>query len=210
MSTSKKRAYNSKTRLEKSENTKSRILDASRQLFESNGFDQVKIEDIAKKAEVSVPTVYAIFQSKKKILLTLMDSALSMEKFEALVDLGKKEPCPQKRLQITARLARQLYEAERSQLGFLRGASILDPVFKELELEQERRRYHRQKETVETMAKEEAFGKKFNLPKLRDIMWAFTGRDFYRMLVVERGWSGEEYEAWLGNLLIQSLLFRNK
>ena len=61
---------------------------------------------------------------------------------------------PSKRLEITATISRQLYDAEKAQLSFLRGASILDLVSKGLEIERERRRYQRQKETVETMASE--------------------------------------------------------
>jgi len=56
------------------------------------------------------------------------------------------------------------------------------------------------------MNNEGAFTDKFPLSKIRDIFWAFTGRDFYRMLVVERGWSSDEYEKWLAELLIQLLL----
>jgi len=79
-------------------------------------------------------------------------------------------------------------------------------VFKGLEIERERRRYQRQKETVEAMANEKAFMDNLSLVKARDILWAFTGRDFYRMLVVERSWSSDEYEKWLAELLIQVLL----
>jgi hypothetical protein len=42
--------------------------------------------------------------------------------------------------------------------------------------------------------------------KARDILWAFTGRDMYRMFVVEQGWESEEYEKWLSKLLINTLI----
>lgn len=135
-----------------------------------------------------------------------MDEALPPEQHAALVEQGKKEKCPHKRLEITATISRQLYDAEKAQLSFLRGASILDPVFKGLEIERERRRYQRQKETVETMGSEGVFADNLSISRARDILWAFTGRDFYRMLVIERGWSSDEYEKWLTEVLIQSLL----
>ncbi|MBS0584802.1 MAG: TetR/AcrR family transcriptional regulator [Verrucomicrobia bacterium] len=175
-------------------------------LIESKGFEKVTIEEIAREAQVSSPSIYSIFQSKRGILLGLMDEALPPEQHAALVEQGKKEKCPRKRLEITAAISRQLYDAEKAQLSFLRGASILDPVFKGLEIERERRRYQRQKETVETMANEKAFTENLPISKVRDILWAFTGRDFYRMLVIERGWSSDEYEKWLRELLIQTLL----
>lgn len=36
-------------------------------------------------------------------------------------------------------------------------------------------------------------------------MWMFTSRDCYRMLVVEKQWSPEEYEKWLAELLVREL-----
>ena len=206
MSTPKKRSYNSKSRQAQSQKTKNRILSSAKMLFESKGFEQVTIEEIAQEAQVSPPSIYSIFQSKRGVLLGLLDEALSPKQFEALVAQGKKEKCPRKRLEITATISRQLYDAEKAQLNYLRGASILDPVFKGLEIERERRRYQRQKETVEAMANEKAFKNNLSLSRVRDILWAFTGRDFYRMLVVERGWSSDEYEKWLAELLIQTLL----
>lgn len=207
MSIPKKRSYSSASRQAQSKETKNRILASAKMLFESKGFEEVTIEEIAREAQVSAPSIYSIFQSKRGVLLGLMDEALSPEQFEALVEQGKKEKCPRKRLGITASIARQLYDAEKVQcISFLRGASILDPVFKGLEIERERRRHQRQKEAVEAMASEKVFADNLSLSKIRDILWAFTGRDLYRMLVVERGWSSDEYEKWLAELLIQVLL----
>ncbi len=206
MSITKKRPYNSKSRQARSHETKNRILASAKMLFESKGFEKVTIEEMAREAQVSAPSIYSIFQSKRGVLLGLMDEALPPEQHAALVEQSKKEKCPRKRLEIAATISRQLYDAEKAQLSFLRGASILDPVFKGLEIERERRRYQRQKETVETMASEKAFMENLSISKVRDILWTFTGRDFYRMLVVERGWSSDEYEKWLAELLIQVLL----
>ena len=206
MSTSKKRSYNSESRLAQSQKTKSRILASAKKLFESTGFEKITIEEIAHRAQVSAATIYSIFQSKRGILLALMDNALSPEQHKSLVEQGRNEKSPRKRLEIAARISRQLYDAEKMQLNLLRGALILDPVFKELEVEREGRRYKRQEETIKVMVKEKVFNKNVPVSKIRDILWAFTGRDIYRMLVLERGWSSDEYEKWLGELLIQTLL----
>lgn len=202
----KKRAYHSESRLAQSQKTRSRILASAKKLFESRGFEKVTIEEIAQRAKISAATIYSIFLSKRGILLALMDNALSPEQHASLVEQGKNEKSPRKRLEIAARISRQLYDAEKMQLNLLRGALILDPVFKELEIERERRRYTRQEETIKMMAKEKVFNKNLPLSKIRDILWAFTGRDIYRMLVLERGWPSDEYEEWLGKSLIQTLL----
>ena len=38
------------------------------------------------------------------------------------------------------------------------------------------------------------------------VVWAMTSPDVYSMLVVERGWTPDRYEEWLGNALIDLLL----
>ena len=206
MSIHKKRSYHSESRQTQSQKTKNRILASAKTLFESKGFEKVTIEEIAREAKVSAASVYSIFQSKRGVLLQLIDEAFSPEELENLVSQVKKATSPRKRLEITARIARQLYDAEKTQLHFLQGASLLDPVFKELEIERERRRYLRQKETVEALAIEKTLIETMSLSKARDLFWAFTGRDFYRMLVIERDWSSDAYEKWLADLLVQTLL----
>ncbi len=91
-------------------------------------------------------------------------------------------------------------------MDIFQGASILAPEFKELEKERELRRYKRQEESVKTMVKEKSLVKGLSLSRARDILWAFTGRDMYRMFVVEQGWTSEEYEKWLAQLLVKMLL----
>ncbi len=201
-----KRAYHSKSRGIQAARTRSRILCAAKTLFQSEGFDRVTIGRIAKEAEVATPTLYALFKSKRGVLQALMDEALPVTQFEALVEAGRQEKCPKRRLKITAQLARQLYDNERELMDILRGASVVAPEFKELEQERESRRYARQEESVRALMEENVLAKGLTLAKARDLFWAFTGRDLYRMLTIERGWTSDEYERWLSQLLISSLL----
>ncbi len=205
-SESKKRPYHSKKRAEQAVQTRNRILALARDLFQAEGYELVTIEKIAKAAKVAVPTVYALFQSKRGIVRALLDEALPAERFEAFVTQARAEKSALKHLLITAKIARQIYDAEAMQMDIFRTAAVLAPEFKELELERERRRYHRQEETINTMAQENALAQGLSIPKARAILWAFTGRDMYRMLVLEQKWTSDEYEKWLADLLITTLL----
>jgi hypothetical protein len=44
------------------------------------------------------------------------------------------------------------------------------------------RRHARQEITIKAMAKEKSLSKNLSVNQARDILWAFTGRDMYRML----------------------------
>lgn len=205
----KKRSYNSATREKKAAETKSRILSSAKNLFEAEGFEYVTIEKIAQSANVSIPTIYSLFQSKRGVLKALMDEALPSGQFNTLVEMSIEEKSPEERLGISAKIARQIYDAERAQMSIFRGATVLAPEFRELEQEREMRRYERQKVTINAMVKERSLMKGLDPTKARDILWALTGRDMYRMFVIEQGWLPDEYEKWLTQLLISTLMHPN-
>lgn len=206
MSKIKKRPYKSEFRNAGAAQTKERILFSAKNLFESEGFECVTIEKIAQVASASIPTIYSLFQSKRGILRALMDEVFPKDQFDTLVEKSNEASSPKERLRYSAKIARQIYDAERAQMEIFRGAVVLAPEFKELEKEREMRRYSRQEVTIKAMAKEKSLSKNLSVNKARDVLWAFTGRDLYRMLVVEQGWTSEEYEKWLAQLLANTLI----
>ncbi|MCP5504213.1 MAG: TetR/AcrR family transcriptional regulator [Chlamydiales bacterium] len=202
----KKRTYKSVSRNAQAAQTKGRILISAKNLFESEGFECVTIEKIAQVAGVSIPTVYSLFRSKRGILRALMDDVFPKDQFEMLVEQSNQASSPKKRLLYSAKIARHIYDAEKAQMEVFRGAALLAPEFKELEKEREMRRHIRQEVTIRAMAKEKSLSKNLSINQARDVLWTFTGRDIYRMLVVEQGWTSEEYEQWLAQLLAKTLI----
>lgn len=202
----KKRSYDSSGREKLAAQTRAGILSAAKQMFQVEGFDRVTIQALAKVAGVSVPTIYALFKSKRGVLQALIDEAFPLEQFTALVDGSMQGDSPISCLEITAELACQIYEAEKELMDILRGASLVSSECRDLELEREKRRYDRQEAYIKKLSQEQWLAKGLSLQKARDILWALTGRDLYRMFVVERGWSAEEYKKWLAKTLIASLL----
>jgi len=140
----KTRTYNSELRHSEAKERRGRILTCAKTLFQKEGFDFVTIEKLAQVAEVSAPTIYSLFQSKRGVLRAIMDESFPIEQFEALVNESKREKSPQVRLIISAKITRQIYDAEREQMDIFQSASVLAPEFKELEREREQRRYKRQ------------------------------------------------------------------
>ncbi|MCD6527948.1 MAG: TetR/AcrR family transcriptional regulator [Desulfuromonas sp.] len=52
--------------------TRQAILDAARLLFPQQGFDQTRIEDLARQARIGKGTIYSYFDSKEQILIELL------------------------------------------------------------------------------------------------------------------------------------------
>jgi AcrR family transcriptional regulator len=204
MSTGKKRSYRSESRQRRAAETKRRILRAAKELFSKHGIDRVTIDELAAHAKVSSPTIFALFQSKRGLLRALMDEHLFGEGYEALVEEAKAAH-PIERLKMAASIARNVYDAERSEMGLLRGASAFSAELKELERELEQRRFERQEATVRILAKEKRLVPGLPVRRAREILWALTSGEIYRMLVIERGWSPSAYENWLAKILVQAL-----
>lgn len=186
--------------------TKKRVLSAAKRLFRSKGFEDVTIEQLADAADVSASTIFSLFKSKRGVLRVLMDEALPPDQLASLVNQAMQQKSAEEHLKVSARIARQIYDAEKSLMDIFRGASVLSPELKLLEKERELRRYQRQEETIKMMAESKSLAKGMTVSQARDILWALTGRDMYRMFVIDRGWSSDQYESWLGELLISTLI----
>lgn len=202
----KPRTYRSEVRREQRERTATKILAAARKLFKSRGFEGVSIDEIAFEAGVSAPTVYAVFGSKRGILKEWMVRALFNDQYQALVARALEITEPRKRLKAAAAIARQVYDSEQAEMGLLRGAAIVSPDLTELERETEAIRFERQQSTVQLLRDAGALHAGLSYEQAREILWTLTGRDIYRMLVVEKKWPSNRYETWLGSLLVLALL----
>ena len=58
------------------EATRQRVLDAARDLFETVGYEETTVREIARRAEVSVGSVFTTFNSKSDILSQVMTDRL--------------------------------------------------------------------------------------------------------------------------------------
>ena len=201
-----KRKYNSSNRREKASETRATIAQAAKELFTERGFESATLEEIAKKAGVPLPTVYGIFKSKKGLLKEVMERVLFGRQYTALVRETKKIAHPEERLRGVAKITRNVYDSEREEMNLLRGATVVAPEFAELEREREQRRFERQSVTLELLADAKALREDLTVRTAREVLWALTGREPYRLLVIEKKWSPDRYENWLGELLIRALL----
>lgn len=186
--------------------SRAKILEIAKLLFMKEGYENTTIAQLAQGAGVSEPTIYALFKSKLGVLRAIMDECFPESDHASLVESGKIEKSPQKRLAIAAKIARRIYDAETSQITLLQGAHVLSPELKLLEQEREERRYERLAATMSAMYSEKLIDENLTRSKALDIFWALTGRDLYRQLVIERKWLPDLYEEWLAETLSRLLL----
>ncbi|HYP07841.1 MAG TPA: helix-turn-helix domain-containing protein [Bryobacteraceae bacterium] len=206
MSSASGRPYVSHVRQRAAENTRSRVLKAAKALFVRHGIDRVTIAQIADKAGVGGSTVYALYKSKEGILRELMKSALFGERFRrarAKLD-GVSDPVML--IALTADVARAIYEGESSELALMRGTSAFSPALRKLEQEFETMRFDMQKDRIDLLFAQSKQRKGLPVDEARRILWMYTSREIYRMLVHDGGWTPDRYQQWLSETLIAALV----
>jgi AcrR family transcriptional regulator len=205
-STPATRGYSSQVRAQSAEETRHRILAAAKSLFGRKGIDKVTIADIGKRAGVASSTIYAIYKSKDGILRSLMEQSLFGSRFQEAQKLLAGVADPVKLVELTSRVSRAIYESESSDLGLIRHASGFSPALRKLEQEFEKKRYDMQEKRLRLLYDAGRARKGLSFDEARRIMWMYTSRDVYRMLVQEGGWPAQWYQDWLLRTLLDALV----
>jgi AcrR family transcriptional regulator len=206
MSSSGKRKYVSRLRTQAAEATQERVLRAAKWLFTRHGIDRVTIAQIAERSQVAASTVYALFKSKEGVLRELMSRAIFGQRFQSATEQLKDVHDPVKLIELTAHVARAIYEGESTELGLLRGASAFSPALRKLEQEFERLRLEMQEKRVKLLFEQAKQKKGLQFDEARLLLWMYTSRDVYRMLVQEGGWTSDQYQRWLAATLVATLI----
>lgn len=206
MSTPPKRKYESDQRGQSAEATKTRVLNAARSLFIRHGIDKVTIAQIAEKAKVAGSTIYALYKSKEGLLRALMRAALFGPRFQAAQAQLAGISDPVRLIALSANVARAIYESESAELGLMRGTSAFSPALRKLEEEFEKIRFDMQEERMKALFAGKKAKSGLDYATARRLLWMYTSRDIYRMLVHESGWTPDQYQAWLSDTLVATLV----
>ena len=201
-----KRPYHSRARQRQAEETRRRILAATRELFATRGYAGTTLEAIAEIAEISPKTVSAVFGSKRAILAELINPNAFSALVQQLLDELRATPEPSQRLSLVAQITRRAYEPLVPELELLRTAGAVAPELAELARQIGARRRENQARLIAYLHEHRALRHGLLQEEATDVLWALTSYDLYRMLVVEQHWPPERYETWLAQLLMQHLL----
>jgi AcrR family transcriptional regulator len=200
------RSYRSPARRAQADATRRKMLDAARALLPKLGYEATTINAVADQAGVAVQTVYAAFGSKRGIIAALLDEVRFGEPYKEAVRQARGTTDLRTRLRFAASIACKVHDAERAEIALLHGIMGVSPELAQIEADAEMARRDAQLDLVSLLVEAGAVKPGLDMERARDVLWAFTGRDLYRMLVVTRRWSTEAYEHWLAALLERELL----
>ena len=210
MSEAVKRSYDSSRRKEQAQQTRRAVLRAAHDLFVANGYGQTTIADIAEAAGVSQETIYAAFKNKATLLHRVWDITIGGDDQEVVfheraeIQAIRAEPDLAKRFVLHARMSTATARRMTPFVRAVRAAAGSEPAAAEMVAEMDRQRY----EGMGVMAREAAATGQLAVSEqqCRDVVWAMTDGNLWHELVVERGWTDEQYAEWVGRTWVATLV----
>lgn len=209
-----RRRYNSPRRREQAAATRRQILKTAQRLFEKKGYAGTSMAAIAAQAGVSLKTVYVAFETKSGLLRALWHLLLRGEKDDVPVGEQRwfrevvEEPDPERQLRLNARNSRMVKVRAGTLMAVLRGAAPADPEIGALWGSIQTEFYDNQRSIMAILHEKKALRAGLDVARATDILWTLNHPDVYWLLVGDRGWTPEQYEEWLGDLLCSQLLGR--
>jgi AcrR family transcriptional regulator len=197
--TSPRRAYRSPRREQQAAETRSMVASAAARLFGERGWAATGMREVARAAGVSVETVYASFRSKGDLLMAALDAVVGdaapvpldqRPEFAALGSGTRRQ-----RAQATARLVAAINQRTAGVVLALREAAASDADLAERRRQREQQRRINVEQGAALVA-----GRAVTAEEI-DGLWALVAVEIYQMLIELRGWTPQQYENWLADVI---------
>lgn len=188
------------------------MIEAARTLFVERGYAATTVEAISDLSDTPQATVYRLFSSKFGILKAVLDVSIvgddqsvpMVQRPQVRALLSDQDPVNQ--LTGFAALLRQLLGRTSPVYALLTDAARSDADAATLLADISRQRHEGQRQIARSLARGGALKPGLRERDAGDIIHALASPELYRLLVVERDWSAERYEAWVRTILIDQLL----
>jgi AcrR family transcriptional regulator len=152
-----------------------------------------------------VPTVYFHFGTKTAIVSYLINQ-MEAEDIVPLFQKSLQQANPLRMLEGTAHIARISCERWWDVYLLVRSAGRADPALSEASKKLDSGRLYGLRLFAEALDRGGHLRSGLDAQRATDILWALASEDTYRRLVVERSWTHDEFETWLGKSLKRELL----
>jgi AcrR family transcriptional regulator len=206
------RRYHSPRREAQAAATRREIVEAAGRLFERDGYATTTMAAVAGEAGVSLKTVYVAFETKAGVLRALWNLRLRGDEEETPVAEREwyrellAEPDPEKQLRQNARNSRAGKERFGGVLEVIRSAASADPEIASLWSRIKTEYRQNQRAVAASVADKRALRRGLGVERAADILWTLNNPDVWQLLVVERGWSPDEYERWSADTAVAQLI----
>lgn len=207
-----RRAYHSPRRQEGARSTRQALLDAARDLFIERGYVATTIASVARAANLSNETVYAVFGSKRALLAASIDVSIAGGVTAApileqpWVQEMRGDPDGRARLRILAHHGAGILERRSALDEVVRGAARADPEIAELWQRLKAERFTGQRALLRIAIGDATLRDGQDLDTAAAVLFAIGSPETYQLLVVDRGWTPSRFASWYADTLERLLL----
>jgi AcrR family transcriptional regulator len=198
-----KRPYDNSRRLAQVRVTRVQAIEAAKQLFIEQGYPATTIEAVAEAADIPLPTLYRLFDSKRALLAAVLDTSFGGDDQPIAfgdrpeVRAARSEPDPIAFVEAFAGIARRLMDRSSAILYVLSTAAVVDTEAASLLADIRRQRLVGQSRITAELAKRDALNPELSKAEATDIVYVLWSPEVHRILTIERGWSADHYQRWL-------------
>ena len=208
----KRRPYDNSRRQAQARQTRQSIVEAARQLFVAIGYPAATFAAIATAAGVSVQTVYSQFPTKRDLLKVVIDQTVAGDDEPvALSDRPEvaamiAEPSGEGKLRLQAAYAVAILRRTAEIDQVVRSAAAVDPQAAELWRLGSRQRQTGMERFAAHLNAAGCLRDELSVERAADRLAVLIDPELYRLTVATKGWTPEQHQDWLAELLITSIL----
>lgn len=200
------RAYSSALRAQAAADTRATILAAAMGLFLKRGYGKVTIGDIADRAGVAVPTVYASTGGKSTILSTIIDEAVRDPIVEETLAAVRECDDPHDVIRLAAHGTRVDNQRYHDIVRVVKTAAATDGAAAEVIAQSDQDYLSALSHIARRLQQTRALRRGLSARQATDILWFYLGHDSWHLLVFDRHWSWDDTERWLSEQAAVALI----
>lgn len=207
-----RRPYRSRVREERARVNREAILRAAFARFTRDGYPRTSVASIAADAGVSEDLVYVLFTTKRRLLVEVLNFAVTGELDSPVVleqhgPQAVREEKDQRRqiAMFAADISRRTASA-RPIDDVMRSAALVDEAVADKRREMHQTRLANLAQFVTWLAGNGPLREGLSVDEAAATVWTLTGPDVHRLLVDELSWDHERYVTWIHRTLEDTLL----
>lgn len=207
----KTRPYRSAVRAERAARTRRAVLSAARGLFQEDGYAATSVSDVARRAGVSVDTVYTSVGRKPQLLLAVIDMTLGggdepvPAEDREYVRAIRAAPTAEEKITVYASALGELLPRTAPLLQALKQAAEADPECARVRRELDERRAGNMRLFAADLRSTGELREDLSDDDVADLVWSTNSVEYFGLLA-SRGWDAHRFTTLLRDLWSRVLL----
>lgn len=191
--------------------TRRRIAEAGLWLFLEKGYVATTVQAIAESAGVAPATVYQAFGTKHAVLAAALDITVAGDDASLAVldqdwvDKVRREKDPDRQLRLVAEGTSRIAARTAPIKEVMRDAAATEAAARELIRKDHEGRHRTQAVLVDLLIENRQLRSGMDRRRAVDTYFALVNSTTYELLVVQRGWTLSEWQAWIADVIAREL-----